>query len=60
MFLLVGPKRGGKGTIARVLRRLIGAHNVAGPTLASFATNFGLQDLVAKSLAVISDARLER
>lgn len=58
MFLLVGPKRGGKGTIARVLRRLIGAHNVAGPTLASFATNFGLQDLVAKSLAVISDARL--
>jgi putative DNA primase/helicase len=58
MFLLVGPKRGGKGTIARVLKRLIGVHSVAGPTLASFATNFGLQDLVAKSLAVISDARL--
>jgi hypothetical protein len=36
----------------------IGVHSVAGPTLASFATNFGLQDLVAKSLAVISDARL--
>jgi putative DNA primase/helicase len=58
MFLLVGPKRGGKGTIARVLKRLIGPHNVAGPTLASFATNFGLQDLVAKSLAIISDARI--
>ena len=32
MFLLVGPKRGGKGTIARVLTKMIGRHNVAGPT----------------------------
>ena len=34
MFLLVGPKRSGKGTIARVLTGLLGAHNTAAPTLA--------------------------
>ena len=58
MFLIVGPKRGGKGTIARVLSRMIGRHNVAGPTLASLGTNFGLQDLIGKPVAVISDARM--
>jgi putative DNA primase/helicase len=58
MFLMVGPKRGGKGTIARVLGRMLGHHNVAAPTLASLGTNFGLQDLIDKPVAVISDARL--
>ncbi len=58
MFMLVGPKRGGKGTIGRVLTRLLGRHNVAGPTLSSLGTNFGLQDLIAKPVAIISDARL--
>jgi putative DNA primase/helicase len=33
VFLLIGPKRSGKGTIARVLKALIGNANVAGPTL---------------------------
>jgi len=58
MALLVGPKRAGKGTINRVLTRMIGPHNVAGPTLASLGTNFGLQDLIGKPVAVISDARI--
>ena len=57
MALLVGPKRAGKGTINRVLTRMIGPHNVAGPTLASLGTNFGLQDLIGKPVAVISGAR---
>ena len=56
--MLVGPKRSGKGTIARVLRRVIGEENTAGPTLNSLATNFGLWPLLGKSLAIISDARL--
>lgn len=60
MFLLVGPKRSGKGTIARVLTGLLGPHNTAGPTLASLTQNFGLQPLIGKLLAVISDARLGR
>jgi putative DNA primase/helicase len=55
---LFGPPRSGKGTIARVLTALVGRNNVAGPTLASLGTNFGLQPLLGKSLAIVSDARL--
>ena len=58
IFILVGPPRSGKGTIARVLTGLVGKQNVAGPTLAGLATNFGLASLIGKSLAIISDARL--
>ena len=58
IMLLIGPTRSGKGTIARVLERLLGKGNVAGPTLASLGTNFGLSPLLGKPLAVVSDARL--
>jgi putative DNA primase/helicase len=58
ILLIVGPTRSGKGTIARVLASLVGAGNMAGPTLASLGSNFGLSPLLDKSLAVISDARL--
>ena len=57
-FLIVGPKRSGKGTIARILTELLGAANVCSPTLGSLSTNFGLAPLIGKRLAVISDARL--
>src|SRR5262249_34888841 len=58
ILLLIGPRRGGKGTIARILKALVGDGNHAGPTLASLGTNFGLQPLIGKPLAIISDARL--
>jgi putative DNA primase/helicase len=58
LFLLIGPTRSGKGTIARVMTALLGPENVAAPTLASTATNFGLAPLIGKPLAIISDARL--
>jgi putative DNA primase/helicase len=57
MLLMVGPKRSGKGTIGRVLTRLVGAGNVCGPTTGGLAGTFGLQPLIGKSLAIISDAR---
>jgi putative DNA primase/helicase len=57
-FLIVGPKRSGKGTIARVLTRLVGVDNTVAPTLASLGMNFGLAPLIGKRLATISDARL--
>ncbi|MFH1919442.1 MAG: phage/plasmid primase, P4 family [Planctomycetota bacterium] len=57
-LMLIGPKRSGKGTIARVLTGLIGRANVCGPTLASLATNFGMWSLVGKTAAIISDARM--
>ncbi|MFZ1425343.1 MAG: phage/plasmid primase, P4 family [Geminicoccaceae bacterium] len=58
LFLIVGPKRSGKGTVGRVIRAMLGGGNVPGPTLSSLATNFGLQPLIGKPAAIISDARL--
>jgi putative DNA primase/helicase len=58
MFLLLGPKRSGKGTIARVLTALLGADNVVNPTIASLSADFGLSPLIGKRVAIIADARL--
>jgi putative DNA primase/helicase len=58
IFLLVGPKRSGKGTIGRVLRGLLGHDNVVSPTLAGLSGDFGLQPLINKRAAIVSDARL--
>lgn len=58
VFLLVGPARSGKGTIGRVLQALVGEANYCAPTLNGLGQQHGLEALVAKRLAVISDARL--
>jgi putative DNA primase/helicase len=58
ILLIVGPKRSGKGTIARVMANLLGPDNCCAPTLASLSQNFGLQAVVGKRAAFISDARL--
>ena len=58
ILLLVGPTRGGKGVTARILGALVGTENVAGPTLSSLNGDFGLAPLLGKTLAVVSDARL--
>jgi putative DNA primase/helicase len=58
ILLVVGPRRSGKGTIARVLAGLVGDANYCGPTLAGLGANFGLWPLLGKTVAVISDARL--
>jgi putative DNA primase/helicase len=57
ILLIIGPTRGGKGVIARILTALIGKSHVAGPTLNSLGGDFGLAPLIGKSLAIISDAR---
>ncbi|MFH1264136.1 MAG: phage/plasmid primase, P4 family, partial [Planctomycetota bacterium] len=58
LVAVVGPKRGGKGTVVRVLRALVGEQNTAAPTLSSLSQNFGLWPLIGKTLAIINDARL--
>jgi len=58
MLFLVGPRRSGKGTIARVLRGLVGPKNVAGPALSDLGGPFGLWSLLDKSVAIVADARL--
>ncbi len=57
---LLGPPRSGRGTIARVIRALIGNANVAGPTLSGLATNFGLSTFIGKPVAIVGDARLSK
>jgi len=57
-LLIVGPRRSGKGTIGRLIASLLGPSNVASPTLASLGHTFGLQSLIGKTAALLSDARL--
>jgi len=57
MALLIGPPRSGRGTICRLIRKLIGASNVASPTLSGLATQFGAECLIGKPVAIIGDAR---
>src|SRR5262249_38569101 len=49
ILFVVGPRRSGKGTIARVLTALVGRDSVANPTPASLQTTFGLAPLIGKA-----------
>ena len=60
MWLLVGPKRSGKGTIARVLTGLLGVHNGARRRSRASPRTSDCSPWSESSLAVISDARLGR
>jgi putative DNA primase/helicase len=60
IFLLLGQSRGGKGVVARVLEQMVGKANCCSPTLADLTGPFGLEPLLCKTLAVISDLRLSR
>ena len=59
IFMIIGPKRSGKGTIGRVLRQLLGQRNVCAPSLTSLGRSFGRQVLIDTPVAIISDARLK-
>jgi putative DNA primase/helicase len=56
--LWVGPKRGGKGTLAKILKRLVGHANACNPSLNDLGGLFGRQSLIGKTLAIIGDLRL--
>jgi putative DNA primase/helicase len=58
IFMLVGPKRSGKGTIARILTKLVGQANTCAPTINGLGTQLGSETLIGKLVAIISDARL--
>ena len=60
IFALIGVRRSGKGTIARVLEALLGGTaNVAHPTMDALRERFGLWNLIDKKAAVVGDARLD-
>ena len=58
ILMMIGPKRSGRGTIARVLKALAGPSNVVSPTLSTLARPFGLSVLIDKPVAVFPDARI--
>ncbi len=60
MFLVIGPRRSGKGTIGRVLGALVGRQNLVSPTLTSLTGTFGLQPLIGKLVALVPDARVSK
>ena len=57
MAALIGKRRSGKGTIARVLGAMIGKENVAGVNLNLMAGTFGMENLIGKALATAGDVR---
>jgi putative DNA primase/helicase len=59
ILMIIGPKRSGKGTLGRVLVALVGAANTCSPRLESLGSRFGLQPLIGKKFAYMSDVRLE-
>lgn len=60
ILLIIGPIRAGKGVIGRTQRNLLGSANTVAPSLSDLAQPFGLQPLLDKRLAVVSDIRLGR
>lgn len=56
VFLMLGPPRSGKGTIAKLLFRLFGSDAV-GFKLAGLDSHFALEPLIGKSLAIDGDVR---
>ena len=59
-FMLLGPRRSGKGTMARMMGALLASTTVAGPTLSDLGTEFGLSALIGKQLAILDDMRIAR
>lgn len=58
MLLMVGPPRSGKGTIQKVLTELVGRSNICAPSIKSLGGDFGLQPMIGKQVAFLSDIRL--
>lgn len=56
IMLLLGPKRAGKGTILKIASAMLGSGAV-GTDINTLTGEFGLSNLMGKSLAAIGDAR---
>lgn len=57
MVMWLGPKRGGKGTVARLLKRLVGESAYGAVKTDDLRDSFALENLVGKSLVVFPDER---
>ena len=59
LLLLVGLPRSGKGTISRILSGLVGTEATTGFRLSQLVSDFGLEHLVGKLLAVCGEVELQ-
>lgn len=55
VFYLLGKSRGGKGTLMKIIKALVGDRNVAAPTIRSFASQYWAWGLMDRSLAMVTD-----
>lgn len=60
MLWLHGRPGCGKGTVLRQFCRCLGSQNVATPTLTELIDKFGLEALLGKTAAMVTDAHLDR
>jgi putative DNA primase/helicase len=58
ILLMEGPRRSGKGTTLRVLRKLVGEDNCVDPRLSTLDSMFGMWGLLGKPVAICSDVHL--
>ncbi len=56
MFALVGPPRSGKGTIARLVKQLVGRENYGATSLSGLGESHGLESIATKSVVILGDA----
>jgi putative DNA primase/helicase len=58
-FIFVGPTRGGRGTIGRVLKGLVGREAYVGASFDDLKERFGMELWIGKRVVVYGDAKLE-
>jgi putative DNA primase/helicase len=56
MFCLVGVPRSGKGTLARLIKRLVGTENFGATSLSDLGSAHGLEDIATKPVVLMGDA----
>jgi putative DNA primase/helicase len=59
IFFLFGKKRSGKGTIMRLILALTGTRNVNSATIKTLGGRFGLQGMIGKSVALVTDMNVD-
>lgn len=58
-WMFIGPKRGGRGTLGRLIKALIGKENFIGSNVSKLGKDFGLHSFIGKKAAVFPDVKME-
>ncbi|SFJ93808.1 hypothetical protein SAMN04488498_101407 [Mesorhizobium albiziae] len=58
LLFVIGPPDSGKGTLEQIVRVLIGAESIAALNMGDFADTHGLENIVGRRMALVTDARL--